>query len=87
MFDLGAAALWLQQVPVPSTPSALPPWIGAGGVSSLFAWLWWTERTDRKEAERSLRDVYKESSDRLTNGLGTIDHALDFIEKSERRGR
>lgn len=89
MVDLWASAHWLaRQVSAPSSsPNPLPPWIGATGVSSLFAWLWWTERSDRKEAERLLRDVYKESSDRLSSGLGTLDSALTFIEKTERRER
>lgn len=81
-----AVALWLAQA-APSAPSPLPPWIGAGGVSGLFAWLWWTERQDRKEAERLTREVYKESNQRLTDGLVTIDRAIDFVEKTERADR
>ena len=86
------ALLWLlQQVPTPAAPdNPVIPLIGAGGFSGVFLWLWWTERQDRKETDRLLRDVYKESSERLTTGLATLDKAIEFFERTdrpERRGR
>lgn len=90
MHAVGAFALWLTQAPLFPPNNPLPPWIGAASVSSLFAWLWWTERADRKEAERLTREVYKESTQRLTDGLVTIDRTIDFVEKKvppDRRGR
>lgn len=86
---LAAAVRLLAQAPAPD----LSPWapiVGGGGLSAVLAYLYVDERKERKETDRLLREVYKESSERLASGLATLDKAIEYFERAdrpERRGR
>lgn len=87
---LSLAALgWLAQATGSgaSGASPLPAWIGTGVSSAFLSYLWWTERSDRKEAEQRTRDVLTDSRDRLLEGQRLLDRQSELLRDLIQRER
>lgn len=65
----------------------LPEWIGTGISIPFFVWLWFQERSDRREAEQRERDTIRETTARLDSGLDTLSRATAAVMDARGRQR
>lgn len=81
MYELWAVLVLLAQDVIPKAPNSAVPWGAGATVSGILLYWLWEERKERREVSKLLLDVYKEASAKLSEGLQTLDKAIDYFER------